>query len=181
MTKEAPETSGRSGRGAGGTKGPFLPLARLRPAPLTPCPAWDSALASTVPDCPGAPLTWPPDHHPRHAQPDDPAGEVHLWACWALLHRSLLVELDQLEPGRKEKGGEPGEGLQPYFHAGPRAPPTVRRRLTIAVFVVALLPPSPSALRRGGRPAPHPLQRVKGGTPPIGPHPDLSIGMGTET
>lgn len=181
VTKEAPETSGRSGRGAGGTKGPFLPLARLRPAPLTPCPAWDSALASTVPDCPGAPLTWPPDHHPRHAQPDDPAGEVHLWACWALLHRSLLVELDQLEPGRKEKGREPGEGLQPYFLAGPRAPPTVRRRLTIAVFVVALLPPSPSALRRGGRPAPHPLQRVKGGTPPIGPHPDLSIGMGTET
>lgn len=126
VTKEAPATSGRPGRGARGTKGPFLPLARLQPAPLTPRPAWDSALASTVPNCPDAPLTWLPDHHPQHAEPDDPAGEVHLWACWALLHRSLLVELDQLEPGRREKGREPGEGLQPHFHAGPRAPPTVR-------------------------------------------------------
>ena len=109
MTKEAPATSGRPGRGAGGTKSPFLPLARLQPAPLTPRPAWDSALASTVPNCPDAPLTWLPDHHPQHAEPDDPAGEVHLWACWALLHWSLLVELDQLEPGRREKGREMAE------------------------------------------------------------------------
>lgn len=143
MTKEAPATSGRPGRGAGGTKSPFLPLARLQPAPLTPRPAWDSALASTVPNCPDAPLTWLPDHHPQHAEPDDPAGEVHLWACWALLHWSLLVELDQLEPGRREKGREPGEGLQPHFHAGPQPRPLCARRLTIAVFVVALLPPSP--------------------------------------
>lgn len=122
VTKEATTTPGRLGRGARGTKGPFLLLARLQPAPLTPRPAWDSALASTVPDCPGAPLTWLPDHHPRCAQPDDPAGEVHLCACWAHLHQSLLAELDQLEPRRREKGREPGRGAAASFPCWPPSP-----------------------------------------------------------
>lgn len=29
----------------------------------------------------------------QHPRPDDPAGELHLWACWVLAHQSFFAGL----------------------------------------------------------------------------------------
>lgn len=118
--EEAPGTSGKSGRGAWGTKGLCPPLARHRAEPLMPGPAWDSALASALPACPGAPLTLPPGEHLAASEARGPRRRA---APLGLLGpRPPVLPCGAGLAGAREEGeggGNLGEGLQPHFHAGP--------------------------------------------------------------
>ena len=95
VAEEAPGTSGKSGRAVWGTKGLFPPLAR-HPAGRSPS---HQALPGTL-RWPLCSLTAQVHHLPcllvntwQRPRPDDPAGELHLWACWVLAHQSFLAGL----------------------------------------------------------------------------------------
>lgn len=155
----------------------------IRPAPLTPGPAW-----TAVGPQPGqGPLTGPPPAPTRRqrapAAPTPASGPAT--ACWpldggrytsgaaALGPLFLLVWLARPEEGARGAGAA-GTGQWPHFHrepwplSGPR-PIVGLAWLTIAAFVVAWLPPS--ALRRGRGPGPPPFKgEGRNCLPTSGPH-----------